>query len=110
MADKPTKSELAKLPGGEDFDVAGATTEDFDKHYEILERKAKLAALQPVQQVAIVAAPVPDATPSHDPSDIEAVHPTLGRRYFTEVTWNAMEEAGKHAGWEIAVPKPADIQ
>ncbi len=111
MADKPTKPELAKLPGGADFDVAGATSEEFDKHFEILERQAKLASLAtPVQQVALVDAPAAPAGPYRDHSDIEAVHSTTGeRRYFTQTTWDAMETQGEHAGWEIAVPKPADL-
>lgn len=63
MADKPTKAELAKLPGGADFDVDNASSEDFDKHTEILRRRKAVADLTaPVQQVALVDAPVAAST------------------------------------------------
>lgn len=111
-AHKPTKAEQAKLPGGEDFDVEGASSEDFDKHYEILARRAKLAGLSvpeatPLVALAAEASPVKAVPAEPNPGDIRMVNKAGEFRYFDPITVEALGEDRK--GWEEAVAKPTDI-
>jgi len=105
MSDKTkTPPDPATAPGGPAFDVDNATPEDFDKHAEILRRRALVAGLTPAAAPTLAASPG-GYTPAAD--DFEAVHTiTHERRYFTPLTWAAMETKGEHAGWEQAVPEP----
>ena len=64
MADKPTKAELAKLPGGEHFDVDNASDEDFEKHEKILGRRKKVADLAVVEAPVATPAPATFTAPS----------------------------------------------
>ncbi len=109
-AHKPTKAELAKLPGGEDFDVDNASPEDFEKHAEILRRRQLVGGLVPQAASAAVAAPVDPATavaPGPNPGDIRAVNKAGEERYFSPETWALMGE--NTFGWKEAVAKPKDI-
>lgn len=105
MADKPTKAELAKLPGGAEFDVASATSEEFDKHFEILARQAKLDSLKPTEQAAPTAATkAPFVAPGPNPGDIKAMK-NGQPRYFSPTTWDLLGD--DKAGWELTVERPA---
>jgi hypothetical protein len=63
MADKPTKAELAKLPGGADFDVDNASEEDYQKHIGLLRRRKEVADATVVAPAA-AAAPAGQAAPA----------------------------------------------
>lgn len=107
-AHKPSKAEQAKLPGGADFDVAGATPEDFDKHFEILERHAKIASLTPA------AAPVPVTVVDGPTAEPAPVQPPLvtktdkhGEQHsLPQATWDALG-AKRLAEYKDAKPQPA---
>ncbi len=109
MAEKQSKSELAKLPGGVDFDVDNASEEDYAKHIGILRRRKEVADAS-VQDAATEPVTTVKATPlAPNPTDIRAVKDGE-TRYFSDITWAAMETKGEHAGWEVAVDKPADLK
>lgn len=91
-------------PGGEEFDADNASAEDFAKHEEILRRRSVLAGFAPPVAVTLVdsAAAVAQPTPT---GDIKAVKDGE-TRYFNQLTWDAMETKGEHAGWEVEVATP----
>lgn len=63
MADKPKAPDAATLPGGAAFDVDNATPEDFDKHAELLRRRALVAGYAPAATaVETTAAAAPEVT------------------------------------------------
>lgn len=108
MADKTHKPELAKLPGGADFDVDNATPEDFEKHAEILRRRSLVGSLTTPSADAPAAgfqAPAVGVPAAPAPDDIRAVKDGQ-ERYFSTVTWDLL--SGDRDGWEAAVEKPAD--
>jgi len=104
-------------PGSADFDAEapGVSAFEIEEHIRILKARKKLKALNnPVEKPAPVPVTVVDAAAKATPaplsdSDIIAVRPDHGRRGFSQITWDAMETQGEHAGWTIAVEKPADI-
>lgn len=108
-AHKP-KADPATLPGGAKFDAEGASSEDFDKHFEILSRRAKLAGLAtaaPGAQTA-VEAPAPAAPAKPNPGDIRTMNKAGEERYFDPITWAVLGD--EKGGWEETVEKPADLK
>ena len=106
MADKPTKAELAKLPGGADFDVDNASTEDFDKHAEILRRRSLVGSLSTATQAAPAATAV--AVPAEpNPNDIRAMKDGEVR-FFDPITWGVLGD--EKGGWVETVEKPSDLK
>lgn len=107
MADKPTKAELAKLPGGAEFDVDNASEEDYAKHISVLRRRKEVAdASAPVQQVALVDAPAAAVPAEPNPNDIKAMK-NGEVRYFDAITWAQLDP--DKDGWEETVAKPASL-
>lgn len=114
MTEKKEKVPAAPdptAPGGAEFDVDNASGEEFAKHIEILDRRAKVAGLTPTPLQAIAATQeyateVQPAEP--DPNDIRAVNDDGEVRYFNPTTWDLLGE--KHAGWKQSVDKPADLK
>lgn len=91
------------IPGAADFDpqAPGVSAADLQEHLAILTAR---------QQIADLTAPAATSgfggyTPA--PDDIKAVK-NGETRYFSQLTWEAMETKGKHDGWEEYVEKPAD--
>ncbi|GAB2866032.1 hypothetical protein [Hymenobacter ruber] len=94
-------------PGAPDFDVDNASEKDYEKHLQILKRRADVAALTPTALTAETTTGTP-YIPA--PDDVYAVHPELGNRYFSKLAWDTLETKGAHGGWEVAVDKPADLK
>lgn len=102
------------VPGATDFDInaPGVSSADLQEHLSILSLRKQLAdldkpAASPVA-VTVVDAPVKAVPAAPNPTDIRAVKDGE-ERYFSDITWAAMETKGEHAGWEQAVPKPSDL-
>ena len=90
------------LPGSEHFDVDTASADALEEHVRILKARMEIKAL-----TSTVATP---AATQEDPSAFWAANQAGERRKFSPITWAALNENGKHAGWEVAVETPTDVQ